>query len=89
MPEAEEGGSEILPESSTLKLSASIGMSEGDFDTMRNTQPDIALQLLMAKKWEPAQNSSSDTGGTSSKSDAGIRQTVDKTLCFSNSTQNI
>ncbi|GAU13506.1 hypothetical protein TSUD_128030 [Trifolium subterraneum] len=80
LPEAEEGGSEILPESLTSKLSASIGMSEGEFDNMRNSQPDLALQLLMDKKCELAQNSSSDIGGTSNRSDAGIRQRQDSLL---------
>jgi hypothetical protein len=76
MPEAETGGSSILPKTSTSKLSASIGMSEEDFENMKAKQPDLALQLLLAKKWEPIRSSSNETGGSSTQSDVGIKQSV-------------
>ncbi|MCI42955.1 hypothetical protein A2U01_0064192, partial [Trifolium medium] len=50
MKEAEEGGSEILPETSTSKLSASLGMPEVEFVHLKEEDPMASLKLLLTKK---------------------------------------
>ncbi|KAK2450277.1 hypothetical protein QL285_009405 [Trifolium repens] len=50
MPEATEGGSEILPVSSTSKLSADIGISEMQFIAMKDSDPAAALKMLLSSK---------------------------------------
>ncbi|KAK2421825.1 serine/threonine-protein phosphatase 7 long form protein [Trifolium repens] len=50
MPEAAEGGSEILPVSSTSKLSADIGLSEMQFIAMKDSDPAAALKMLLSSK---------------------------------------
>ncbi|MCI61259.1 hypothetical protein A2U01_0082516, partial [Trifolium medium] len=50
MQEAEEGGSDILPVSSTSKLFANAGMTEMEFLAMQDSNPAAALKLLLAKK---------------------------------------
>ncbi|WJX72710.1 hypothetical protein P8452_56559 [Trifolium repens] len=53
MPEATEGGSEILPVSSTSKLSADIGISEMQFIAMKDSDPAAALKMLLSSKGHP------------------------------------
>ncbi|WJX62509.1 hypothetical protein P8452_47496 [Trifolium repens] len=50
MPEATEGGSEILPVSSTSKISADIGISEMQFIAMKDSDPAAALKMLLSSK---------------------------------------
>jgi predicted nucleic acid-binding Zn-ribbon protein len=50
MPEATEGGSDILPVSSTSKLSADIGLSEMQFIAMQKSDPAAALKMLLTSK---------------------------------------
>ena len=45
--EAEAGGSDIYPVSSTSKLSASIGIAEDTFIQMQDEDPAAALRLLL------------------------------------------
>ena len=45
--EAEAGGSDIYPASSTSKLSASIGIAEDTFIKMQDEDPAAALRLLL------------------------------------------
>ncbi|WJX34702.1 hypothetical protein P8452_22789 [Trifolium repens] len=52
MPEATEGGSDILPVSSTSKLSADVGMSEMEFIAMKDSDPAAALKMLLSSKGE-------------------------------------
>ncbi|MCI97782.1 hypothetical protein A2U01_0119083, partial [Trifolium medium] len=47
MPEAKEGRSDILPVSSTSKLSANTGMTEMEFVAMQDSNPAAALKLLL------------------------------------------
>ncbi|WJX82871.1 hypothetical protein P8452_65581 [Trifolium repens] len=62
MPEATEGGSEILPVSSTSKLSADIGISEMQFIAMKDSDPAAALKMLLSSKEEESQ--CSEAGGS-------------------------
>ncbi|MCI62206.1 hypothetical protein A2U01_0083463, partial [Trifolium medium] len=50
MQEVEEGGSDILPVSSTSKLSANSGMTEMEFVAMQDSNHAAALKLLLTKK---------------------------------------
>ncbi|PNX64356.1 hypothetical protein L195_g062076, partial [Trifolium pratense] len=50
MKEAEAGGSELLPETSTSKLSASLGLPEEEFIALQRDDPEAALKLLLSKK---------------------------------------
>ncbi|CAJ2641992.1 unnamed protein product [Trifolium pratense] len=49
MKEAEAGGSELLPETSTSKLSASLGLPEEEFISLQIHDPEAALKLLISK----------------------------------------
>ncbi|MCH98003.1 hypothetical protein A2U01_0019002, partial [Trifolium medium] len=73
MKEAEKGGSEILPVSSTSELSANAGMTEGEFTTMQDSDPATALSLLLTKKWAQSQSSSEKTLSISTQSDTEVR----------------
>ncbi|XP_028193319.1 eukaryotic translation initiation factor 4 gamma-like [Glycine soja] len=68
--EAEAGGSDIYPASSTSKLSASIGIAEDTFIQMQDEDPAAALRLLL--NTSQANTSSEKIPGASSSSDAEI-----------------
>lgn len=72
--EAEAGGSDIFPASSTSKLSASIGIAEDTFIQMQDEDPAAALRLLL--NTSQANTSSEKNPGASSSSDADITSTV-------------
>ncbi|KAL5173278.1 hypothetical protein HKD37_16G045853 [Glycine soja] len=72
--EAEAGGSDIFPASSTSKLSASIGIAEDTFIKMQDEDPTAALRLLL--NTSQANTSSEKIAGASSSSDADITSTV-------------
>ena len=72
--EAEAGGSDIYPVSSTSKLSASIGIAEDTFIQMQNEDPAAALRLLL--NTSQANTSSEKIPGASSSSDAEINSSV-------------
>jgi hypothetical protein len=72
--EAEEGGDDILPVSSTSKLSADIGLSEDEFVKMQEDNPATALNLLLTKKWAKSQTSSEGTQSNSSLQSTDSRQ---------------
>ncbi|KAL5191633.1 hypothetical protein HKD37_04G010884 [Glycine soja] len=72
--EAEAGGSDIYPASSTSKLSASIGIAEDTFIQMQDEDPAAALRLLL--NTSQANTSSEKNPGASSSSDAEINSSV-------------
>ncbi|KAH1239999.1 hypothetical protein GmHk_08G024298 [Glycine max] len=72
--EAEAGGSDIFPASSTSKLSASIGMTEDTFIQLQDEDPAAALRLLL--NTSQANTSSEKIPGASSSSDADITSSV-------------
>ncbi|KAL5138864.1 hypothetical protein HKD37_10G028935 [Glycine soja] len=72
--EAEAGGSDIYPASSTSKLSASIGIAEDTFIKMQDEDPAAALRLLL--NTSQANTSSEKIPGASSSSDADITSSV-------------
>ncbi|KAH1206259.1 hypothetical protein GmHk_16G046769 [Glycine max] len=72
--EAEAGGSDIYPVSSTSKLSASIGIAEDTFIQMQDEDPTAALRLLL--NTSQANTSSEKIPGASSSSDAEINSSV-------------
>ncbi|KAH1206942.1 hypothetical protein GmHk_16G047242 [Glycine max] len=72
--EAEAGGSDIYPASSTSKLSASIGIAEDTFIQMQDEDPAAALRLLL--NTSQANTSSEKIPGASSSSDAEINSSV-------------
>ncbi|KAL5148570.1 hypothetical protein HKD37_13G035601 [Glycine soja] len=72
--EAEAGGSDIYPVSSTSKLSASIGIAEDTFIQMQNEDPAAALRLLL--NTSQANTSSDKIPGASSSSDVEIHSSV-------------
>eukprot|EP00256_Glycine_max_P039371 XP_006588129.1 uncharacterized protein LOC102669648 [Glycine max] len=72
--EAEAGGSDIYPASSTSKLSASIGIAEDTFIKMQDEDPAAALRLLL--NTSQANTSSEKIPGASSSSDAEINSSV-------------
>ncbi|KAH1212112.1 hypothetical protein GmHk_14G040383 [Glycine max] len=72
--EAEAGGSDIYPASSTSKLSASIGIAEDTFIQMQDEDPAAALRLLLTTS--QADISSEKIPGASSSSDAEINSSV-------------
>ncbi|KAH1209248.1 hypothetical protein GmHk_15G043829 [Glycine max] len=72
--EAEAGGSDIYPVSSTSKLSASIGIAEDTFIQMQDEDPAAALRLLL--NTSQANTSSEKIPGASSSSDAEINSSV-------------
>ncbi|KAH1215473.1 hypothetical protein GmHk_13G036602 [Glycine max] len=72
--EAEAGGSDIYPASSTSKLSASIGNAEDTFIQMQDEDPAAALRLLL--NTSQANTSSEKIPGASSSSDAEINSSV-------------
>ncbi|GAU44896.1 hypothetical protein TSUD_137280 [Trifolium subterraneum] len=72
--EAEEGGDDILPVSSTSKLSADIGLSEDEFVKMQEDNPATTLNLLLTKKWAKSQTSSEGTQSNSSLQSTDSRQ---------------
>jgi hypothetical protein len=76
MPEAAEGGSEILPVSSTSKLSADIGLSEMQFIAMKDSDPAAALKMLLSSKGNKDQNKSASHHSSSTASDSEICSTV-------------
>ncbi|KAL5156645.1 hypothetical protein HKD37_15G041574 [Glycine soja] len=72
--EAEAGGSDIYPASSTSKLSASIGIAEDTFIQMQDEDPAAALRLLL--NTSQANTSSEKNLGASYSSDADINSSV-------------
>jgi hypothetical protein len=76
MPEATEGGSEILPVSSTSKLSADIGLSEMQFIAMQKSDPAAALKMLLSIKTAKDQGTSVSQRSSSTASDSEINSTV-------------
>jgi hypothetical protein len=74
MKEAEAGGSDILPASSTSKLSTSLGVPEEDFINMQSSDPMATLRLLLTKQAPP--QSSSDKASDSTQSAEEINSTV-------------
>ncbi|MCI88469.1 hypothetical protein A2U01_0109756, partial [Trifolium medium] len=50
MKEAEEGGSDNLPETSTSKLSASLGIPEVEFVNLKEENPVATLKLLLTRR---------------------------------------
>ena len=76
MPEATEGGPEILPVSSTSKLSADIGLSEMQFIAMKDSDPAAALKMLLSSKGNKDQNKSVSHHSSSTASDSEICSTV-------------
>jgi hypothetical protein len=77
--EAEAGGSDILPVSSTSKLSANAGMPASDFKALQESDPAAALSLLLTKKWAQSQTSSERTQSVSTHSDSEIRSSARQT----------
>ncbi|KAK2430056.1 serine/threonine-protein phosphatase 7 long form protein [Trifolium repens] len=76
MPEATEGGSDILPVSSTSKLSADIGMSEMQFIAMKDSDPAAALKMLLSSKGNKDQSKGASHHSSSTASDTEISSTV-------------
>ncbi|WJX34094.1 hypothetical protein P8452_22242 [Trifolium repens] len=76
MPEATEGGSEILPVSSTSKLSADIGISEMQFIAMKDSDPAAALKMLLSSKGNKEQSKGASHHSSSTASDTEISSTV-------------
>jgi hypothetical protein len=76
MPEATEGGSEILPVSSTSKLSADIGLSEMQFIAMKDSDPAAALRMLLSSKGNKEQSKGASHHSSSTASDTEINSTV-------------
>ncbi|KAK2442745.1 serine/threonine-protein phosphatase 7 long form protein [Trifolium repens] len=76
MPEATEGGPEILPVSSTSKLSADIGLSEMQFIAMKDSDPAAALKMLLSSKGNKDRNKSASHHSSSTASDSEINSTV-------------
>ncbi|WJX31983.1 hypothetical protein P8452_20361 [Trifolium repens] len=76
MPEATEGGSDILPVSSTSKLSADIGMSEMEFIAMKDSDPAAALKMLLSSKGNKDQSKGASHHSSSTASDTEISSTV-------------
>jgi uncharacterized protein YciI len=74
--EAEAGGSDILPVSSTSKLSANAGMPASDFKALQESDPAATLSLLLTKKWAQSQTSSERTQSVSTHSDSEIRSSA-------------
>ncbi|CAJ2644924.1 translation initiation factor IF-2-like [Trifolium pratense] len=66
MKEAEAGGSELLPETSTSKLSASLGLPEEEFIALQRDDPEAALKLLLSKKTPDPVSSSGPSNSTAS-----------------------
>jgi hypothetical protein len=73
--EAKEGGLEILPVSSTSKLSANIGLSEVEFVALKKSNPAEALKMLLTKTTR-TQASSDQTPSDSAQSDSQIRSSI-------------
>ncbi|KAK2351927.1 hypothetical protein QL285_096647 [Trifolium repens] len=76
MPEATEGGSDILPVSSTSKLSADIGISEMQFIAMKETDPAAALKMLLSSKGSKERSKGASQHSSSTASDTDISSTV-------------
>jgi hypothetical protein len=76
MPEATEGGSDILPVSSTSKLSADVGMSEMEFIAMKDSDPAAALKMLLSSKGNKEQSKGASQHSSSTASDTEISSTV-------------
>ncbi|PNY14158.1 caldesmon-like [Trifolium pratense] len=76
MKEAEAGGSDILPETSTSKLSASLGLPEEEFFILQRDDPEAALKLLISKKASDPVSSSGPSNSTASDSEinSSVRQ---------------
>jgi hypothetical protein len=74
MKEAEAGGLDILPVSSTSKLSASLGVPEEEFVNMQSSDPAATLRLLLAK--QTPHPSSSDKASDSTQSAEEINSAV-------------
>jgi hypothetical protein len=72
IPEAEEGGPELVSVSSTSKLSASLGVQEEEFTTMQKSDPAGTLRLLLSKKQTQPTSSSERTTTDSAPSDSEI-----------------
>ncbi|CAJ2642292.1 unnamed protein product [Trifolium pratense] len=69
MKEAEAGGSELLPETSTSKLSASLGLPEEEFIALQIHDPEAALKLLISKTTSDPVSSSGPSNSTASDSE--------------------
>ncbi|KAK2382058.1 serine/threonine-protein phosphatase 7 long form protein [Trifolium repens] len=76
MPEATEGGSDILPVSSTSKLSADIGISEMQFIAMKETDPAAALKMLLSSRGSKERSKGASQHSSSTASDTDISSTV-------------
>ncbi|KAK2426398.1 serine/threonine-protein phosphatase 7 long form protein [Trifolium repens] len=76
MPEATEGGSDILPVSSTSKLSAEIGISEMQFIAMKDSDPAAALKMLLSSKGSKERSKGTSHHSSSTASDTDISSTV-------------
>jgi predicted nucleic acid-binding Zn-ribbon protein len=76
MLEAAEGGSEILPVSSTSKLSADIVLSEMQFIAMKDSDPAAGLKMLLSSKGNKDQNKNASHHSSSTASDSEISSTV-------------
>ncbi|XP_045810488.1 uncharacterized protein YALI0A18139g-like [Trifolium pratense] len=76
MKEAEAGGSELLPETSTSKLSASLGLPEEEFIALQIHDPEAALRLLISKTTSNPVSSSGPSNSTASDSEinSSVRQ---------------
>ncbi|CAJ2647143.1 unnamed protein product [Trifolium pratense] len=76
MKEAEVGGSELLPETSTSKLSASLGLPEEEFIALQIHDPEAALKLLISKTTSDPVSSSGPSNSTASDSEinSSVRQ---------------
>ncbi|XP_045809919.1 uncharacterized protein LOC123904282 [Trifolium pratense] len=74
--EAEAGGSELLPETSTSKLSASLGLAEEEFISLQIHDPEAALKLLISKTTTDPVSSSGPSNSTASDSEinSSVRQ---------------
>ncbi|XP_045797957.1 uncharacterized protein LOC123892183 [Trifolium pratense] len=74
--EAEAGGSELLPETSTSKLSASLGLAEEEFISLQIHDPEAALKLLISKTTTDPVSSSGPNNSTASDSEinSSVRQ---------------
>jgi hypothetical protein len=76
IPESEAGGPEQVPVSSTLRLSASLGVQEEEFANMHKFDPAGTLRLLLSKKQSQATTSSEHTTSDSTPSNAEIGSMV-------------
>jgi hypothetical protein len=72
MPEAEAGGPKIISASSTLKLSASLGVQEEEFANMQKSDPASTLRLLISKKQNQTTNFNEHTTSDYAPSNAEI-----------------